>query len=346
MTTKKPETEVEIETTEEEATDIGFTAEEEAALDAAAKSDKPAAEVAKKPDAKPAAKAAEEEAPNPDDEIASLKKKLEAETARADGEAAKRKEAEKQKVANVDEIETGEQTRIKAADDKIAADLALAERDVADLRRQLREAKEAGELDKEDDINDKLLDAKIAHKKLIDAKEGFEAWKGGRKDFWDKERKKAEKAVQAPEQDAYNPDDYTDKARAWIDSNAQFKTDKKFRSRAIAAHYDAEAEGIAVDTPEYFKFLNERLGIGKEEATEEEQEAEDEALSDAAPEKKPEAKKPSTKVTTLPPSRSGGGSQRQEGTRIKKLTAAEREAADISGMSPEEYWDSKYGNQQ
>lgn len=347
MTAKKTtETEVEIETPEDVATDIGFTPEEEAALDAAAKSEPVKGAEAKKPDAKPAAKVAEE-APKPEDEIVALKKKLEAETARANEAEVKRKEAETKKVASVDDIEADEKNRIKISDERVAADLALAERDVADLRRQLREAKNDGELDKEDEINDKLLDAKIKHKQLLDAKAGYETWKENRPAFWDKERKKVERASQAPDQDAYNPDDFSEKARKWIDETPQFKTDKKFRSRAIAAHYEAEADDIKVDTPEYFEFLNKRLGLGTE-VTEEEQAVEDEATADTATEvetKKPEAKKPTTKVATLPPTRSGGTQRQSSDGRIKKLTAAEREAAEISGMSPEEYWNEKYGNQ-
>lgn len=336
--------------TEDEDLDTGFTPEEEAALDAAAKGEEVVV-VKKTDDKKPAVVVKKTEAaPETDDEITKLRGQVKEANDRAEKAETARKAAEQKQVASVDDLEGGEVDRIKQADEKIKTDIELADRDVKDLTRQLREAKENGELDKEMEVNDKLLDAKIKFKKLDDAKEQFETWKGGRKDFWDKERKKTEKRnQQAADPDAFNAADYTPKALEWIEENPQFKTDKKFRSRSVAAHYAAEAEDIKVDTPEYFEFIDQYLGK-KSGATAEEQEAEDDAQADTATEIKPAPKKadkkPAKFQTQLPPSReAAGGTQRQSGNRIKKLTAEEREAAEISGMTNEEYWDDKYGNQ-
>lgn len=338
--TKKPDRLAEVEAAEDEdvATEIGFTPEEEAALDAAAKTaDKPAA------DKKPAA----ETTTDPEETVETLKQKLaEANTARESAEA-KSTALEQKHVASVDELETGEQTRIKQADDKIAADIELADRDVKDLTRQLREAKENGELDKEMELTEKYSRATYKRLQLDGAKEGFDKWKGQRKTFWDAERKKAEKRVQtAGAAEEFNADDYSTEAKQWIDKNPQFKTDKKFRSRATAAHYDAEAEGIKADSPEYFKFIDKRLKGAADPAQDEEGDPISEANETVrTPDKKPAVVVKKKVQTQLPPSRESGTQRQSNDGRIKKLTAAEREAAEISGMSNEDYWDEKYGNQ-
>lgn len=344
MTEKKPaaqkeETKVEIEAAPDDETLIGFTPEEEAALDAAARSD-----VVKKDDeVKPAVKAKEAAAIDPDDEVTKLRKDLEAANARADDEKKKREEAEKKSVTSVDDLEANEQTNIKTTDERVKSDIELAETKVKDLERQYEEALDLGENKKLVSINSEMLDAKIKLRSLTGAKEGYEKWKDSRKDFWDKKRKEVERTAQI-DPDAFNADDYTSEALTWINKHPEFKTDKKFRSRAVGAHHIAEAEGIKVDTPEYFEFIEKQLGLGDNGATEEDESAEADAMSAAAKVDAP-AKKPAQKFQTqLPPSRDAGGQQRQGSQRIKKLSAAEKEAADISGMTPEEYWDEKYGN--
>ena len=225
-------------------------------------------------------------------------------------------------------MEAAEQGRVKLAEEKLATDLELANRDVTELRRKLREAKENGDLDKEDEINDKLLDAKIKQKQITDAKDGFEKWKASRPAVWDDARKKAEKKVNSADEIPFNESDFTPKALEWINEHPQFKTDKVFNTKAIRA----------------LQVLNKRLGLTDAgEATEADKEAEAKAKKEAAVEVVEEQPKPKKIQTQLPPSRSGGGQVRQEGNRIKKLTAAEVEAAQISGMTNEEYWDDKYG---
>lgn len=55
------------------------------------------------------------------------------------------------------------------------------------------------------------------------------------------------------------PDDgLTEPARNWIRNNPRFESDAAFKDRAIRADAEARFKGIAVDTPEYFKMVEDR----------------------------------------------------------------------------------------
>lgn len=325
--------------------ETGFTPEEEAALDAAAKGDDAKVEV--EPAAEPVKKQAptvtkKDDAPKPEEEIETLKKRLADSEAKTSAAEKARDEALQSRVKKLDDVEADEATRIQAADEKVASDIELATRDVKDLNKELREAKENGDVDKELEVNDKLLDAKIKLKGLEGAKGNYEKWKDGRKDFWTAERKKAEKKAQSTSEVDFNPDVYTPKALGWIDKHPEFKTNKDFNAKAIRAHHAAVGEGIAEDSDAYFDFLDKRLGFAEADEA-----SEDEAQAEAATVVVQPTPKKAKLQTQLPPSRTATTQVRPEGTRtVKKLTPAEVEAAEISGMSPEEYWDDKYGNKQ
>lgn len=58
-----------------------------------------------------------------------------------------------------------------------------------------------------------------------------------------------------------NPDVHPN-AQAWIDANPKFNTDRAFRSKAMSAHYAAEAEGIRPDSAGYGEALDNYLKTG------------------------------------------------------------------------------------
>ena len=338
--------------------DTGFTPEEEAALDAAAKGDD--VEIVVEPKKKDdvvvkdtktkddkvvVTEEADDAAVDPDEEIASLKKKVADAEARAESEAQKRKEIESRSVTSVDQQEQAEQARLQAQEEKMAADLTVVERDVKDLTRELTEAIEAGDIGKQVEINDKLLDVKIKKKQITEAQQYTERLKPQRKEYWERQRGEAARKAERVESDKpyFNPDEFTPKALAWVDKHPEFKTSKEFNAKAIRAHYSAVGEGIAEDSDEYFAFIDKKLGF-TDEGDDTEVVVEPKKVVAKKVVNDPPAKK---KVQSqLPPSRdSGTVTTRQTGTRIKKLTADEVEHAQISGMTNEEYWDDKYGQQ-
>lgn len=116
----------------------------------------------------------------------------------------------------------------------------------------------------------------------------------------------------------------------WYRARADKIQTKQDLLRIQAAHYRAVAEGIDVSTPEYFRFVDEDAGLVRRAARQDEDD--DEALSSASRSAPRRAAPP----PAAPVSR--GGDRRGAAT----LSAAEREAAEISGISYEEY----YRNQQ
>lgn len=49
----------------------------------------------------------------------------------------------------------------------------------------------------------------------------------------------------------------------WLRAHPEFVTDQRKNAKLTAAHYDADAAGITVDTPEYFEHVEKFIGIAK-----------------------------------------------------------------------------------
>jgi hypothetical protein len=105
---------------------------------------------------------------------------------------------------------------------------------------------------------------------------------------------------------------------AWVRSHPQFARDPVQYKRMIAAHSLAEADGLKPDTDEYFASIESTLRIRKPEPAQTET---DTPLSNAAAPRKP--------PPSAPPSRGGGNTIR--------LSADEVEAAEMAGLTPEQY---------
>lgn len=114
------------------------------------------------------------------------------------------------------------------------------------------------------------------------------------------------------------------KSASWVRSHPEYVTNPNLNRKMIAAHELAVADGLAVDSDEYFAAVESTLKI-KPKAVSEKNETDDDYSAkvvqrrDAAP-------------AAAPVSR--GGSSRPN---VVRLTAAEREMADMMGMKPEEY---------
>lgn len=110
----------------------------------------------------------------------------------------------------------------------------------------------------------------------------------------------------------------------WVRKHPEFVRDARLNRKMIRAHEDAMDDGISVDTPEYFAAIEEKLGV-KAKTVQEQSQTDDKYAAtitqrrDAAPAAAP--------VTRGAPS----------GKNIVRLTAAEREMAEMMGMKPEDY---------
>jgi|688.fasta_scaffold210237_4 hypothetical protein len=112
------------------------------------------------------------------------------------------------------------------------------------------------------------------------------------------------------------------KSADWVRRHPEYVKDAKLNRKMIAAHELAMADGIRVDSEDYFTAIEETLKIkpsAPQTETSDEYAAKVTQRRDAAP-------------AAAPVSR--GGSTR---TNVVRLSAAEREMADMMGMKPEDY---------
>lgn len=106
---------------------------------------------------------------------------------------------------------------------------------------------------------------------------------------------------------------------AWLRSNKDALRDERNVRKMFRAHEDAIDDGIEPDTDDYFKFIEGRLGINKEEAPDPVSEA-------SAPAPKRQAPPPAAPVSR--------GGQRPN---VIRLTREQAETAKMMGMTEAEY---------
>lgn len=116
------------------------------------------------------------------------------------------------------------------------------------------------------------------------------------------------------------------RSAAWIRAHPECVKNGKTYTKMIGLHNVAVADGLAPDTDEYFDYIETQLGY-KKPARQQDVEQDEDPQAQAA---KPMARRPAPPAA--PPSRGSSGN----GSRIT-LSAAQREAASISGLTEEEY---------
>ena len=186
-------------------------------------------------------KVEKEELSTSDSELDTLKKALE--ESRNDAQSYKDRalKAETEKTEIVGKLHTETGNRLSAEEVAIANGLAAAISDAERLERELVEAQEQG----------KFADAAKLSRQLASAQNKIDRWEGDKETF---ERNK--KAVKEQPQQKDPLATYSPAAREWIGRNPKFLTDAKMNAKVMAAHYAATAEGIDVDSEEYFRHLD------------------------------------------------------------------------------------------
>ena len=256
------------------------------------------------------------------DEIKALRKQAKESSDKAEKYRAENEKlsGEKNKAIN-DQFAAIDQTILaneREADSKIES----GKSEYADLKTKYKEALDSGENDKAADIIEQMQDKKIELKNWENRKLQIEDAKPKLKAAKEQAIKNAEQA-ETPQS---NAPVLTDAAKKWVDAHPRFESDEEYRADAIGAHEAAIQRKIKVDSPEYFAFIDKRMEkMYGEEAVD-------------------EPKKPNKNAQSYSaPGNSGGGSQSSTVKKVGKLSSAEVEAAEMSGMTPTEYWDYKYG---
>ena len=111
----------------------------------------------------------------------------------------------------------------------------------------------------------------------------------------------------------------------WVRRNPQFATDPRLYQKMLAAHNLAMADDIPADSDDYFDAIEDTLRLRRQDNN-----RDYDAMADAA---KPTQRRSAPPAAPVSRSGGGGGSKPNRVT----LTAAERDMADMMGMTPEEY---------
>lgn len=133
---------------------------------------------------------------------------------------------------------------------------------------------------------------------------------------------------------------YSPAAREWIKANPRYLSDAAFREQTLRAHHAALADGIPIDSDDYFSFVDSRLAGSHQQQRETEMPAESESSFSSAAATRPRAS------AQMPVQRRAVGGQPPRGGPIR-LTAEQREGADISLAhirDPKERYQTYYEN--
>lgn len=268
-----------------------------------------------------------------------LKALLETERRQKEQEQRRREQAEARAASaerERDEAHTGRQTDIQARyESELAAAAAAIAAGTAEADRLEREAEAAY-------AEGKFAEALKAQRRMAAIEAETVGHRGREK--WLKDNKDAILAQSKPQQrqaTGINLDAYTAPQRRWIEDNPAYKTDERFRSRTAALHYEAVAEGIMVDTPEYFAFIDD--GLKARRQTGRSRVADDGDDTREPPPARPARRAAADDAPVMPVQRRAaeGGSASSNG--VIRLTADEREAADfmMADVPPQDWRDAQ-----
>lgn len=238
------------------------------------------------------------------DGIEELRAQLEAE--RAARREAERRAHEAQRQAHAAQNDK-EDTDIQL----VANAIDTLERDTELLKQSLQYAMQTGDHARQVDIQESISDNKA---KLLQLNNGLEAMKS--------KPKTPPPPVHSDPVEAF-ASRLSSRSAEWVRAHPEFVRDPAKNRKMIAAHELAMADGIAPDTDEYFSAIEETLRV-KPQAKVVEEDAMDQSAKvtqrrDAAPAAAPVSRGNSTR------------------SNVVRLSAAEREMADMMGMKPEDY---------
>lgn len=237
----------------------------------------------------------------------SLQQQLEAANARAAENERRANAAERERARLLDE-RTRTQADLTVSNAQVIDNaLAAAESERRELRAQLRAAKEAGDYDAEVEAQDKLMALAVKMQRLSEGKADLES-------RVEQERENARRPAD-PVESYIQSANLTPRAANWIRSHAEVVSDRPAMTKLTAAHWAALADGIPEGSDDYFAALDARMGYGE------------------APEPRQAAV---PRAPAAPVSRANIGSEAPRPGTIR-LSADQREAARVSGISDAEY---------
>lgn len=142
--------------------------------------------------------------------------------------------------------------------------LAAAEQASEAAVKEFQAALEVGDFKRAGEAQIKIADARAKVLTFSDGKEAIE--------FRAVQARQEPQRQEAPRRQETNADpfesqltNYTPRTQQWLRNHKDCVTDAKVQKRAVAAHYEADAEGYVPDSDAYFAFLDQKLGYSKGE---------------------------------------------------------------------------------
>lgn len=266
-----------------------------------------------------------EEGISPEDGIEELKKSLEAQKKAMEDERLRRLEAEKRAYEAQVNAQHHEAEAKSAQYHQIVGAISQLEERERGLMSAWTEAKSMGDYQKEAEIQKEMLETANYLSRLRNGKTNMEA-----------ELKRPVQPVAPPVVDPIEAfaSTMTPKSANWLRSHRDFLADvngsviERNRLLLVAAHNKALAEGLKQDADDYFAYVEQEIGMRKRPSRRDEYEddEDDGVMSAAAAPARRSVSPPAAPV-------SRGGPRKGAAT----LSAAEKEAAEFSGVTYEEY---------
>ncbi len=249
-----------------------------------------------------------------DEGIEELRRRLEQERqARIEAEKRAFQASEQVHLAAM-EVEDTQYHLVKSAFDTVKRDQEL-------LRNNLREAMQIGDYDKAAEINESMSMNSI---KLSQLEQGLVEMQSRARVAQEKPRQQ----VQRPQSVDDTINDLirrvTPLSARWLQDHRSHIQDERALRIVARAHEDAVDMGIIPESNEYFELVETRLGVKRNAP-----EAEEAVLSAASAPVQRRSAPPAVPVSR------GGASTRP---RVVSLTKDQAEAAKISGLTPQEYY--------
>lgn len=174
-------------------------------------------------------------------------------TAREEAANRRAAQAEQEAARHRAEAEASKKQVANSQLDTVTTALNAAKADAEQAKRDIRVAKDAGDVDAEIEAQDRLAQARADERRLDEARTDLEY------------RSKQPAKREAPPTDPVEAfvRGRTEPTANWLRAHADFIRDPRKQHKLTAAHYDAEGEGLVADTPEYFAHVEKFLGITK-----------------------------------------------------------------------------------
>lgn len=242
---------------------------------------------------------------------------------------------EERKRSQISNSRLGDEIGNRFSAETIAIENAIlaATTELESLEKQQANLYEEGKIAEASKLNRQIASAAVKLEKGEDQKRMLES---------NKQRVQAE--VDARKNDPLSV--YSPAARNWISSHPQFLNDPAYKAKAMAAHYSAQADGVALDSQEYFNRLTDavepKITVNKQS----EEDDVDEEKETVKPQQK-QVNKSSTAAPVSRQSNANGGGSGNKGGRVQ-LTPDEAEAAIISrpDLPKEEAYRRYFANKQ